>query len=141
MKINIIRLDKDLPLPKYAHVGDVSFDLMSRELGTLAPGEWKVFKTGIALEIPVGYVGNIRDRSGMSSKHALHTMAGIIDPGYRGEVGVVLINLSKVDFAVEKGMRIAQMLIQKVEQAEFVEVEELSDTTRGTGGFGSSGYK
>jgi len=140
MDMKIVRLDKELPLPRYARDGDVAFDLMSSEDHVLKPMEWKLFKTGIKIAIPKGFVGNIRDRSGLAAKNAIHTMAGIIDPGYRGEVGVVLINLSGKDFHVEKGMRIAQMLIHKVESIDFIEVDELpADTERGAGSFGSTG--
>ena len=93
------------------------------------------------MEIPKGFVGNIRDRSGLPAKYSIHTMAGIIDPGFRGEIGIVMINLGNQEIKIEKHMRIAQMLIQPVEIVEFNEVEELSETERGEGGFGSSGHK
>ena len=141
MKIRFVRTDPSVVIPKYAHDTDAAFDLASNEEYVLKPGEHKVFKSGLKLEIPIGYVGNIRDRSGLAAKNAIHTMAGIIDSGYRGEIGIVLINLGKSDFHVEKGMRIAQMLIQKIENVDFQEAEELSDTDRGAGGFGSSGHK
>lgn len=142
MKLRFIKTDKDVPNPEYIRKGDIAFDLRSNEADyALKSGEWKIFKTGLKLEIPEGHVGNIRDRSGLPAKHAIHTMGGIIDPNYRGEIGIILINLSKQEFIVEKNMRIAQMLIQKSEVVEFEEAEELSETNRGEQGFNSSGYK
>ena len=92
------------------------------------------------MAIPLGYVGLIWDRSGLAAKHSLHTMAGVIDSGYRGEVGVVMINLGKDEFVVEKGMRIAQIIIQPCLNVDVAEVESLDDDTdRGAGGFGSTG--
>lgn len=142
MNLKFMKIDKDVLNPEYSREGDVAFDLRSNEEDyTLKPMEKKVFKTGLKIELPIGHVGNIRDRSGLAAKHAIHTLAGIIDPNYRGEVGVVLINLGNEDFKVEKNMRIAQMLIQKCEIVEFTEITEMSETNRGEGGFGSSGYK
>jgi len=142
MKLKFKKLGKDVPNPAYIRDGDIAFDLRSNEEDyILKPMEKKIFKTGLGLEIPVGFVGNIRDRSGLPAKHSIHTMAGIIDPNYRGDIGIVLINLGHEDFKVEKDMRIAQMLIQKCEVVEFEEVQELSETNRGEGAFGSSGYK
>jgi dUTP pyrophosphatase len=97
-------------------------------------------KTGLAFAIPSGYVGLIWDRSGLAAKHGLHKLAGVIDAGYRGEVGVVLINHGSESFTVEKGMRVAQMLIQSVERVSLTEVEDLDETKRGEGGFGSTGH-
>jgi len=142
MRMKIFRLDKEMPPLGYAKSGDVAFDLRSAEEDyTLKPMEWKVFRTGIKMELPEEHVGNIRDRSGMAAKFGIHTMAGIIDPGFRGEVGVVLINLGGKDFLIEKYTRIAQMLVQPVTIVTFDEVEELSTTERGEGGFGSTGQK
>lgn len=132
-------MDKNIPAPKYMREGDAAFDLYSGESYTLKPMEWKLFGTTIKMEIPRGYIGNIRDRSGLAVKFAIHTMAGIIDSGFRGEVGVVLINLSSKDFVIEKGMRIAQMIIQAAETVEFVEVDELSEAERNHNSFGSTG--
>ena len=142
MNMRICRLDKDMPPLAYAKAGDVAFDLRSVEDNhILKPMEWKVFRTGIKMELPEAHVGNIRDRSGIAAKSGIHTMAGIIDPGFRGEIGVVLINLSGKYFLVEKYMRIAQMLVQPVKIVTFEEVEELSETERGEGAFGSTGRK
>ena len=114
MEIKIQRIDKSLEELKYSHSGDAAFDLRSREEFVLRIGEKKVVPTGIKMSIPEGYAGLIWDRSGLAAKNGIHCMAGVIDSGYRGEIGVVLINHGNIDFKVEKGMRIAQMLIQKV---------------------------
>ncbi|HIH37542.1 dUTP diphosphatase [Candidatus Woesearchaeota archaeon] len=139
IQVHIQRIDKDIDLPSYAHPGDAAFDLRSREEKTIMPGELVIIKTGLKMEIPEGYFGNIRDRSGLAAKHGLHCLAGVVDSHYRGEVGVVMTNLGKEAFTVEKNMRIAQMLIQKVEHAALQETDEVSETKRGEGGFGSTG--
>lgn len=148
MKLEIQRLDKNLPMPSYAHLGDAAFDLYSSEECTLKPMEKKIVKSGIIMAIPKGFVGNIRDRSGMAAKFAIHTMAGIIDSGYRGEIGVVLINLGKEEYHIKKADRIAQMLIQPIISADLIETDEIQETLkdekglgRGEGGFGSTGKR
>jgi dUTP pyrophosphatase len=139
MEINVKRLDKSVELPDFAHEHDAAIDLRSAEEGVLAPGEKKIFKTGLAFAIPKGYAGLIWDRSGLAAKNSIHTMAGVIDAGYRGEVGVVMINLGKEEFKVEKGMRIAQMLFHPILNVKLQEKDELDETARGEGGFGSTG--
>ncbi|MBW3020251.1 dUTP diphosphatase [Candidatus Woesearchaeota archaeon] len=140
MEIKIERLDKDLDLPLYGRNGDAGFDLRSSDNILLKPGEKTLVKTGIKIEIPFGYVGLIWDRSGLAHKHHIHTLAGVVDYGYRGEVGVVLRNSGSEDFQVERNMRIAQMIIQPVVNASLIEVDELEDDSeRSSGGFGSSG--
>lgn len=114
-------------------------DLCSNETINLQPQERKLIPTGIAMAIPSGYVGLIWDKSGIASKHGLKTMAGVIDSGYRGEVKILLHNLSTEPFTVEKGKKIAQMLIQPVEQRKIIEVKDLDATTRGESAFGSTG--
>ena len=133
------RLDKELDLPVYAHEGDAAFDLRSAETVTIAPGDKHIIKTGLKMAIPQGYFGNIRDRSGLAAKQAAHALAGVVDSGYRGEVGVVMVNLGKEPIEINKNDRIAQMLIQKIETPNIKEVEDLDATTRGEGGFGSTG--
>ena len=140
-KIKIKRLDKSIELPKFQREGDAALDIRSSEDCVLKVGERRVVKTGLIFEIPLGYAGLIWDRGGMAAKHGIHTMAGVLDSNYRGELMIVLKNLSEEDFNIEKGMRIAQMLIQKVENMDVEEVEEVSDTNRGEGRFSSSGYK
>ena len=140
MEIKIKRLDKDIEIPSFAYEGDAAFDLRSCEDFMLPPGEMKIVKTGLAMSIPDGFRGIIKDRSGLAAKHSLHTMAGVIDSGYRGEIGIVLINLGSEEFAVEKGMRVAQIIIQPCLNVSVSEVESLDDETeRGDGGFGSTG--
>lgn len=139
MIVNIKKLNDGAILPKYARDGDAALDLSSCEENVLRPGEKKIVKTGVSMAIPQGYVGLVWDRSSIAAKHSIHSMAGVIDSGYRGEIMVVMINLGKEDFRIEKGMRIAQMLIQPVSSAVLKEVEELDDTKRGKSGFGSTG--
>lgn len=139
LKVKILKIDSKAKVPFYAHEGDAGFDLHSIENCTLNPGEKKVIRTGLKMEIISGYFGSIRDKSGLAAKFGIHVLAGVIDSGYRGEICIALINLGKEEFEINIGDKIAQMLIQKVECVEFEEVEELSETSRGSGGFGSTG--
>jgi dUTP pyrophosphatase len=141
MELPVQRLDPEIDLPSYAHPYDAAFDLRSSEDSTLAPGEKRVVKTGLKVAIPSGFAGLVWDRSGLAAKNALHVLAGVVDSGYRGEIGVVIINLGTEPFIVEKNMRIAQMLIQPVATPKIIEVEELSPTARKDGGFGSTGLR
>lgn len=141
MNIRIQRINKELPLPTFHYEGDAAFDLHSAEDKLLQPMEKAILKAGIKIAIPKHHVGLIWDRSGLAAKHSLHCLAGVIDSGYRGEISVILINLGKERFQIEKGMRIAQMLIQPVAmQAVLEEVDELDITERHDKAFGSSGY-
>jgi dUTP pyrophosphatase len=139
MKLKIKKLHPDAIIPQYAHVGDAGMDLYCVEAFSLTPGERKSIPTGIAMEIPPGHVGLVWDKSGLSHKYGLKTLGGVIDSIYRGEVCIGLTNLSETEFKFEKGHKIAQILIQKVEHMEIEEVAELSDTARGEKGFGSTG--
>jgi dUTP pyrophosphatase len=142
MKIEVKRLDKSLPLPDYQHYGeDAGMDLLSAENTILKAGEYKLIKTGLKIAIPVGYGGFVYPRSGLALKHGITVLNadGVIDPGYRGEVGVILINHSKEDFTIKKGDRIAQLIIHKTYPIQWEEVEELSESQRGAGGFGHTG--
>ena len=143
IKVPIKRLDADLPLPKYAQPGDAGCDLLAAEQTVLEPsGGRGLISTGIAIALPEGYAAFIQPRSGLALKHGVTCLntPGLIDSGYRGELKVLLINTDpKVPFEVNRGERIAQLVIQKVEQAEFVATEDLSETERGDGGFGSTG--
>ncbi len=139
IKINVVRMDKEVEMVKYAHEGDAAFDLRASIDMEIEAGEKVLVPTGLKFAIPKGHVGLIWDRSGLAVKHSLHCLAGVIDSGYRGETKVVIINLGKDIFSVKKGMRIAQMLIQKVETVEFEEVDSHEDTLRNQGGFGSTG--
>lgn len=139
MQLKIKKISEDIETPGFAYEHDAAFDLRAAHSETIKPGEKKIVKTGLAMAIPKGYVGLIWDRSGMAAKFSLHTLAGVIDAGYRGEVGVVMVNLGSEEFNIEKNMRIAQMLIQPVLQPEIEEVDDLDESERGEGGFGSSG--
>ena len=141
-KIKIQKINDSAKVPNYAHRGDAGLDFYSAEENyVLKPGERKGFSTGIKMEIPDGYAGLIWDKSGLAAKQGIKIMAGVIDSTYRGEVIVLLINLGSKDYLVEKNTKIAQMLIQKIEQAEIEMVEDLNITKRGGGGFGSTGIK
>lgn len=137
--LKIKKLHPDAALPKYEHLGDAGGDLFCSEQVTLQPGERVSIPTGVAMEIPHGYVGLIWDKSGISHKGGLKTLGGVIDAGYRGEVKVGMINLSNVAYTFERGHKVAQILIQPIPDVVVEEASELSDTSRGTGGFGSTG--
>lgn len=139
MKLKIKKLSEDAIVPEYAHLGDAGFDLFSVEKTEIDPMQRVQIKTGIAMEIPEGFVGLVWDKSGLSHKNGLKTLGGVVDSGYRGEIMVGIINLSKEKYILEKGHKMAQMLIQKVERVEIETVSDLSDTTRGESGFGSTG--
>ena len=138
MMLKVKRVHPEAKLPVYGHPGDAGLDLFSVADRDLAPGEVFAVPTGIRIAVPAGHVGLVWDKSGVSLK-AVHRLAGVIDAGYRGEVQVVLINLGAAPFAVKKGMKIAQLLVQPVAAVEVIESEALDDTSRGQGGFGSTG--
>jgi dUTP pyrophosphatase len=141
-ELKIFRLAKDLPLPSYAHPGDAGLDLYSNEDVVLRPFERKLVGTGIRIEIPRGYAGFVQPKSGRAAKEGLSIVntPGLIDSGYRGEVGVILINLDpQKEIVIKRGEKIAQLVIQKVEEVEVIEVDNLTETSRGEGGFGSTG--
>ena len=145
LHIAVRRLDPDLALPSYAHLGDAGADLVAREGVTLvAAGGRALIPTGVAIALPRGTAGFIQPRSGLALKHGVTCLntPGLIDCGYRDELKVLLVNLDPTDdFTVERGDRIAQLVIQRVEQADFVVVDELPDSERNTGGFGSTGIR
>jgi dUTP pyrophosphatase len=142
VQVLITRLDPELPLPRYAKGGDAGADIVSRIDVSLAPGERALVPTGIAIALPDGYVALVHPRSGLAIKHGV-TMVnapGTVDAGYRGELQIILINHDKSEsVSFKRGDRIAQLVIQKVERAEFVEVQDLPGSGRGSGGFGSTG--
>jgi len=138
MKLKVRRTNRDAKLPSRGHRGDAGLDLFSCQEYELGPFESKAVQTGIKVAIPEGYAGLIWDKSGISLQ-SIHRLAGVIDSGYRGEVKVVLINLGKETFKIEKGMKIAQLLIQPVAATDVVEVSRLDETARGQKGFGSTG--
>ncbi len=147
INVKIKRIDsdsKDLPLPKRMTEHAAGFDLCAgvSQATTIQPGQILVVPCGFAMALPEGYEAQVRPRSGLASKHGITLIntPGTIDSDYRGEVKVPLINLGKEPFAVERGMRIAQMLVLPVPRVNLVEVEELDDTARGKGGFGHTGH-
>ena len=138
----IKRLDESVPLPAYAKGGDAGADLVTRIDVSLAPGERKLVPTGIAIAIPAGYAAFVHPRSGLAIKHGVSMVntPGTVDAGYRGELQVILINHDRhATVTFSRGDRIAQLVIQKVEHADFIEVSELPGSGRGTDGFGSTG--
>jgi dUTP pyrophosphatase len=142
VEISIRRLDPDLPMPSYAHPGDAGADLYAREDVTLAPGERRLVPTGLALALPDGYVALVHPRSGLAHRTGLSIVnaPGTIDAGYRGEVQVCLVNLDPATpIELRRGDRIAQLVIQRFETATFVEADDLPDSSRGAGGYGSTG--
>ena len=141
MRIPLKRLDTDLPAPIQAHAGDAGADLRAAETFTLRPGERATVPTGIAVAIPDGHAGLVVPRSGLASRHGVGVVnaPGLIDSGYRGEIGVILVNHGEEDFEVARGDRIAQLVVVPVIAAAFQEVDELPKSDRGEGGFGSTG--
>ena len=142
IKLPIKRLDPSVELPSYAYAGDAGLDLRANEDVTLAPHERRLVSTGLAVAIPEGYAGFVQPRSGLALKQGL-SMAntpGLVDSHYRGELKVCAVNLDDArSIHIERGERIAQLVIQRVPVVSLVEVDELDETDRGTGGFGSSG--
>lgn len=141
LMIKINKIKENAILPHYAHEGDAGVDLYSAENYVLRPGQITLVSTGIKLAIPKGYEAQIRPKSGLALNHGISVCnsPGTIDSGYRGEIGVIAINHSKEEFKIEKGTKIAQMVFNKIEKAEFEEVKDLDNTKRGQNGFGSTG--
>jgi dUTP pyrophosphatase len=139
--LRIRKLDPSVAAPAYAHPGDAGMDLCSAEDLTLGPGERAMVSTGFAMALPEGYAAFVQPRSGLAARSGISIVntPGLIDCHYRGEVKVILVNLGNEPFQVKRGDRIAQMVIQRVEAARVEVVEELGDTVRGEGGFGSTG--
>ncbi|MEY4168380.1 MAG: hypothetical protein RIR52_2204 [Acidobacteriota bacterium] len=138
-EIRVQSLREGARLPRRATPLAAGADLYAVEAVTLAPGERKLVPTGIAVEIPPGYYGRIAPRSGLAARYGVDTLAGVIDSDYRGEINVLLINLGKVPVELGAGERIAQLIIEQAAPCEFCWSETLADTTRGDGGFGSTG--
>lgn len=139
MQLKIKKIHREAILPKYATIGDAGMDLFVMEEVKITPGEIARIRSGISMEIPDGYVGLCWDKSGLAQKHGIKVLAGVIDSGFRGELVMAVVNLGKETYVFEKGHKVMQMLIQKVEHPEIIEVSELSETERGEGGFGSTG--
>ena len=145
--LKVLNNGKDLPIPKYQTNQAAGMDIYSanpkEKKISISPGEYKLIPTGISIGIPVGYEAQIRPRSGLAARHGISVLntPGTIDSDYRGEVSIILINLGKKEFIVNRGMRIAQMVISPVNQFEVEVVDELNTTSRGEKGFGSTGEK
>ena len=142
LEIAVVRLDEGLPLPSYAHPGDAGADLHSTVDVTLAPGERALVPTGLAIALPDGYVALVHPRSGLAARHGLSIVntPGTVDAGYRGEVKVLLINHDPVEpVTLQRGDRVAQLVVQRFERARFTEVGVLPESARGAGGYGSTG--
>lgn len=139
--LQVRRLDPDVPLPSYAHPGDAGLDLASAEDRVLGPGERGAISTGLAVAVPDGWVGLVHPRSGLSLRDGVTVVnaPGTVDSGYRGELKVLLVNLGDRPVEIARGERVAQLVLQRVGRATVEEVDELDDTTRGEGGFGSTG--
>jgi len=141
MQVNFVLLDRELPIPAHAHIGDAAIDLHSRVDVTLQPGERTAVPTGIAVSIPPGHGGLVLPRSGHARRHGVGVVngPGLIDSGYRGEISVLLINHGSDAVSFDRGERIAQLAIVPIPAVEWVEVDQLDETERGSGGFGSTG--
>ena len=143
MTLKVKKLNPDAILPAYAREGDAGLDLFSVKHLVIEPGKSALVPTGVAIELPSGTEAQVRPRSGLALKHGISVLntPGTVDEGYRGEVGVILINHGANAFTVEPGMKIAQMVVSPRIQVQVEEVPELSDTQRGSGGFGSTGHR
>ncbi|SRR6056297_2861315 len=144
MKIKVQKVDPDVQLPKYQHYGeDAGMDLIANEDYCLESDEFKLIKTGLKLAIPAGYAGFVYPRSGLALRDGITVLNadGVIDPGYRGELGVILINHGSDQFKINKGDRVAQLIIHKTYEIEWEVVDDLQGSKRGEGGFGHTGVK
>ncbi|WP_156222391.1 dUTP diphosphatase [Pseudactinotalea suaedae] len=142
VQVLVHRLDRELPMPGYAHPGDAGLDLVARADITLAPGGRAAVATGVAIALPAGYVGLVHPRSGLARKHGVTVLnaPGTVDAGYRGEIVVILVNTDPAEpFTVRRGDRVAQLVVQQVAVADLIEVGVLPGSDRGEGGFGSTG--
>ncbi|WP_343101041.1 dUTP diphosphatase [Romboutsia sp. MSSM.1001216sp_RTP31141st1_G3_RTP31141_220114] len=140
--LKIKKLHDDAIIPNFAHKGDAGMDLYSIEEVVIPASESRLIKTGISIALPKNTEAQVRPRSGLAFKHSVTVLntPGTIDEGYRGEIGVILINHGKEDFTVNKNMKIAQMVVKPIYDINILEVNDLDDTERGNGGFGSTGY-
>jgi len=141
VKVTIKKIKDNAVVPCYVHPGDAGVDLYSTETYTLQPQERTLVSTGLEIAVPQGYEAQIRPKSGLALNHGLTILntPGTIDSGYRGEVGILIINQSKEPYTISSGKKIAQMVFNKIETVEFMETDQLDETQRGKGGFGSTG--
>ncbi|MGL6108214.1 dUTP diphosphatase [Romboutsia sp.] len=140
--LKIKKLNEEAIIPNFAHKGDAGMDLYSIEEVVIPPSQTRLIKTGISLQLPKMTEAQVRPRSGLALKHSVTVLntPGTIDEGYRGEIGVILINHGKEEFIVEKHMKIAQMVVKPIYDINILQVEDLNDSERGQGGFGSTGF-
>jgi len=141
--VKVKKLDAEVKTPKVEHEGDAGFDLYANETTSLKPMERKLIATGISIAFDKGYEAQVRPKSGLAINHGITLLntPGTIDAGYRGEVKVIMANLSDKEYLIEKGKKIAQVVFNKIEEPELIEVEELEESSRGKGGFGSTGLE
>lgn len=141
MEIKILKLNQAAIIPRYAHAGDAGLDLFAIEAKEILPGETQLINTGIAIALPIGVEAQIRPRSGLALKYSVTVLnsPGTIDAGYRGEIGIILINHGKKSFQVVPGMKIAQMVVASIIQTNIIVVDKLDPTSRNNQGFGSTG--
>jgi len=139
MELPVQKLHPDAKLPAFAHEHDAGMDLYALEDTTIPAGGWYEVRTGIAVGVPPGYVGLIWDKSGLARKNGISVLGGVVDAGYTGELIILLQNIGKSDHHFNKGDKLTQMLVQKVEHPTLIEVQELSESQRGEKGFGSTG--
>lgn len=137
--LKIKKLKPEAKLPSYAHPGDAGLDLCAAEVALIPAHTRAEISTGLAFEIPDGYVGLVWDKSGLAFKKGLTTMSGVLDAGYRGELKLLVYNTTDQDYSFNVGEKVAQLLIQPIERPEIAEADSLSETSRGEGGFGSTG--
>lgn len=143
MQVKVKKITNDAKIPKIEHEGDAGFDIYSNEETTILPMERKLIGTGISISVPKGFEAQVRPKSGLAINHGLTLLntPGTIDAGYRGEVKVILMNLGKKEYKIEKGKKIAQVVFNKIEEPELIEVDELDESKRGENGFGSTGLE
>ncbi len=141
MKVKFVKIHEKAVIPTYAHAGDAGMDVYAVEALDINPGERKLVHTGLKVDMPMNLELQVRPRSGLALKHGITVLntPGTVDAGYRGEVGVILINLGDQPFHIEVGDRVAQFVFNKYERVKAIEVQQLSDSERGEGGYGSSG--
>jgi dUTP pyrophosphatase len=141
LRLPVLRIDPDLPLPAYARPDDAGLDLHAAETVTLKPGDRMLVATGIALALPPGFAGFVLPRSGLALRHGVTLLntPGLIDAGYRGEIKVLLVNHGTAAVTLQRGDRVAQLVVQRIEHVVAAPVAVLPDSPRGTGGFGSTG--
>ncbi|MBL7036268.1 dUTP diphosphatase [Candidatus Microgenomates bacterium] len=141
VKVKFQKLNKNAKIPSFAHIDDAGFDIYTNKTTVVKKLIPTIVSTGISSEFPVGYFVSFRDKSGLAAKHGIHVMGGVIDAGYRGEWGIILVNLGKKVYKFEKGDKVAQAIVHKLESVKLTISNSLSKTKRGKGGFGSTGKK